>query len=227
MTNEDTVAALRDVARGAPGAWCEIDTWRLSDGTMIVFHDPTWGRVANHTTLPAGVTPSSLVTNATWAQVSQIRTKGGEPIPTLKQMIDASATYKVPLTVEVKNSVTNPAGIVGYAKTKGATVDYYRKPGFGCAVKVLDPLRAAGARIGLKLIKYSDCTLADIKARGTSFITTLNSKVTPKYVQDMKTIGVEIYVRDVTESTSQGTLANGAARLMVEDPRAALAWPGV
>jgi len=29
VTNEDTVAALKDVAAGAPGAWCEIDKQRL------------------------------------------------------------------------------------------------------------------------------------------------------------------------------------------------------
>ena len=80
VTNEDTVAALIDTS-GVAGAWCEVDAWTLADGTVIIWHDATWGRVANHATLPARLQPSSRVKDATWAQVSQIRTKGGNPSP--------------------------------------------------------------------------------------------------------------------------------------------------
>ena len=48
VTNEDTVAALEDVAKEAPGAWCEIDAWRISDGTLIVFQ----GKRALHRVTP-------------------------------------------------------------------------------------------------------------------------------------------------------------------------------
>ncbi len=227
VTNEDTVAALRDVARDAPGAGCEIDTWKISDGTMIVFHDSTWNRVADLSTLPPGVQRNSLVKNATRAQVSQIRTKGGEPIATLEEMIDASAAYHVPLTVEVKNSVTNAPAIVGYARARGAEVSYYRQPGKGCAAAVLDPLRRWGAAIGLKLVSTSDCTLADLQAKGISFVTQHYSAVTAESTGQLRSIGVDVYARNTSRYTSQKTLAAGAAKLTIDSPRAGLSWPGV
>ena len=225
-TNEDTVAALQDVGTGAPGAWCEIDAWRISDGTMIVFHDPTWGRVADHSTLPTGIAPTDQVTAATWAQVSRIRTKGGQPIPTLQTMIDASAKYHVPLLVEVKNSVTNPQGLVTYAKNAGATVSYYRDPGSSCVTTSIDPLQKAGARIGVKLSNATTCTVAQLQAMHASFVTQEYWVATAPYDQSLKNIGVGVYARGDTKNTSKTTLANGAAMLLCPDPRVDQAWPG-
>lgn len=227
VTNEDTVAALRDVAHDAPGAGCEIDTWKIADGTMIVFHDSTWNRVADLRTLPPGVSRNSLVKNATRAQVSQIRTKGGEPIATLEEMIDASAAYHVPLMVEVKNSVTNAPAIVGYARARSADVSYYRQPGKGCAAAVLDPLHRWGAAVGLKLVSTSDCTLANLQAKGISFVTQHYSAVTAEGTQQMRAIGVDVYARNTSRFTSQQTLAAGAAKLTIDSPRAGVTWPGM
>jgi len=226
VTNEDTVAALKDVAAGAPGAWCEIDAWRISDGTMIVFHDLTWNRVADRSTLPAGVSPTDQVINATWAQVSRIRTKGGQPIPTLQTMIDASAQYHVPLLVEVKNSVTNPQGVVTYAKNAGASVSYYRDPTSSCVTTTIDPLQKAGARVGVKLSNATTCSVAQIQAKHLSFVTQQYWVATAQYDQSLKNIGVSVYARGDTRDTSKSTLANGAAMLLCPDPRLALAWPG-
>lgn len=226
VTNEDTVAALKDVANGAPGAWCEIDAWRISDGTLIVFHDSTWGRVADSSTLPPGVAPTDHVTQATWAQVSQIRTKGGQPIPKLQTMIDASAQYHVPLLVEVKNSIPDPAGLVTYAKGKGATVSYYREPGTSCGTSQLDGLQKAGARIGIKLSSATACTPAQLQAGHVSFVTQLHWIATAQYDQSLSSVGVVVYARGTDKNTSATTLANGAVGLLCPDPRVALSWPG-
>src|SRR3712207_6738775 len=80
VTNENTVVALQDTAAGAPGAYCEIDVYRISDGTFIVWHDPTWSRVANHATLPKEIAPTDRVVNATREQIAGIKTKGGAPV---------------------------------------------------------------------------------------------------------------------------------------------------
>jgi hypothetical protein len=228
VTNEDTVAALKDVAAGAPGAWCEIDAWRISDGTFIVFHDGTWNRVADAKTLPAGVTRSSKITAATWAQVSKIRTKGGQPIATLQQMIDASAQYHVPLLVEVKNAMSSASAqsFVSYAKTKGASVDWYREPGASCGTSQLDGLRKAGARIGIKLSSATACTPAQLQAKGVTFITQLQTIASASYIRSMNNAGVEVYARGANRNTAKTILANGAAKLLCPDPRVALGWPG-
>jgi hypothetical protein len=117
-TKENTVAALRDVST-VPGAMCEIDVWRLSDGTNIVWHDPTWERVADPATLPDGVDPTDPVTQATSAQVSQIRTKGGQPVARLGWMIRAAGEYDVPLIVEIQNSISGEEWFVDYARQQG------------------------------------------------------------------------------------------------------------
>jgi len=225
-TNEDTVAALKDVAAGAPGSWCEIDAWRISDGTMIVFHDLTWNRVADRSTLPKGIAPSDQVTKATWSQVNQIRTKGGQPVPTLQTMIDASAKYHVPLLVEVKNSVTDPQGLVNYAKNAGATVSYYRDPTSACVTTSIDPLQKAGAKVGVKLSNATTCSVAQLQAKHISFVTQEYWVATAAYDKSLKNIGVSVYSRGDTKNTSKTTLANGAAMLLVPDPRVDLAWPG-
>jgi hypothetical protein len=226
VTNEDTVAALKDVANGAPGAWCEIDAWRISDGTLIVFHDSIWRRVADWSTLPSGVAPTDNVTQATWAQVSKIRTKGGQPIPTLQTMIDASAQYHVPLLVEVKNSIPDPQGLVAYANNKGATVSYYREPGTSCGTSQIDGLQKAGARIGIKLSSANACTPAQLQARHVSFVTQLQWIATAQYDQSLSNVGVAVYARGTNRNTSAVTLANGAVKLLCPDPRLSLSWPG-
>jgi hypothetical protein len=225
VTNEDTVAALKDTS-GVPGAWCEVDAWRLADGTEIIWHDSTWGRVADHATLPSGVAPTDLVSKATWAQVSRIRTKGGRPVATLAQMMDASARFKVPLVVEVRNSIQSPASWVSYAARVGATVRYYRVPAANCATIVLDGLRAAGARIGLKVGNATFCQLTptQLQAKGVSFITIPASKVTSAYTRDLRAHGVAVYAGGTTRSTAAAALANGAVKLLVDRPRDAATW---
>src|SRR6476660_7271114 len=54
VTNEDTVTALIDTS-AVPAATCEVDAWTLRDGTVIIWHDSTWGRVSDHATLPVGM----------------------------------------------------------------------------------------------------------------------------------------------------------------------------
>jgi glycerophosphoryl diester phosphodiesterase len=226
VTNEDTVAALIDTS-GVPGAWCEIDVWRISDGTLIVWHDSTWGRVADHSTLPAGVRPTDPVTRATLAQVSQIRTKGGQPVATFARMIDASALYHVPLVAEVRNSIPQPGTWVTYARTHLADVRYYRLPNKDCTTVVLDQLRRAGAIIGIKMGSSSTaCRLTpdQLQAKGASFISEDGYRVTTAYTSALSARGIALYARGAGKFTGRAILANGAAKLLVNTPRDAANW---
>jgi hypothetical protein len=223
--NEDTVAALVNTSK-VPGAWCEVDAWTIADGTVIIWHDSTWGRVSDHSTLPPGVLPTDKVKDATWQQVSQIRTTGGSPVATLGSMIDASAKQGVPLVVEVRNSIDSPAHWVSYAESRGAQVRYYSSPRAGCTMPAqLDTLRTDGAIVGLKL-GLSPCVIsaAALQAMGASFVTVRADKITKTYTGDLAAHGVDAYASGATALTASTVLANGAAKLLVNRPRQAASW---
>jgi hypothetical protein len=224
-SNENTVAALRDTA-GVPGAVCEIDAVRISDGTVIIWHDPTWNRVANISTLPPGVSRSDQVTRATWAQVSRIRTKGGARVARLEDMIAASGTYGVPLLVELRNAPANPAQLVNLARQRGADVKYYQTPANNCATGMIDRFRAAGATVGVKLL--SECTLtpAQMSTRRISFTQELSFRLTDTYLSQMNAVGIAVGVLDrgMTEAAAESLVARGVSRVLLDRPRQALTW---
>lgn len=230
VTKENTIAAMLDT-RDINGAWCEIDVWKISDGTTIVWHDNTWGRAADHDTLPPGVRPTDPVKKATWAQVSQIRTKGGAPVPTFRQMIDASARNGVPLVVEIRNSLPDPGALLSYAKQRLATVKYYQLPtSSNCTTGQLDRLRAAnnGAVIGIKMPgDASPCKMTPtrLQEKGASFISESAGKITATLVTDLRTRGVVVYARGAGRYTAKALLEKGVARLLVNRPRDAVRWP--
>lgn len=229
VTNENTVVALQDTATIA-GASCEIDVWTISDGTVIVWHDSTWGRVADHSTLPDGVEPTDKVRESNWAQVSQIRTKGGEPVPTLDTMIDAAAAKGMRLVVEVRNKIADPGHWVDYAAARSADIGYYKLPnGTECKIYQLDKLRNAGAEIGLKMPSSSTApcqlTVDGIAAKGASFISEDKSKITAEYVGALHSRGVAVYVRGAGGLTSKALLDKGVDKLLVNKPHDAVKWP--
>lgn len=224
-TNENTVAALASVSRVAR-AWCEVDVRTIADGTVIIWHDDTWQRVADHATLPSGVAPGSLVKDATWAQVRQIRTKGGKPVPTLGRMMKASGNRGVPLVVEIKDSLSSPRTWIKRARRHGARVRYYQDQFSSCEMPALDRMRNAGARIGLKIGDTFACemTPAQMQAEGLSFLSLPGHMVTSDYTSQLSARGIKVYSRGATEDNARALLANGAARLLVNGPRAAATW---
>lgn len=224
-TNENTVAALFAIRR-VERVWCEVDAWTIADGTVIIWHDATWRRVADHSTLPAGVLPGSNVVDATWQQVRQIRTKGGQPVARLGQMIDASAEYRVPLLVEIKNEIDSPTTWVARATERGARVDYYKTWEPGCRTSALDAMRAAGARIGLKLGGENWCprSPAEMQSLGVSVVSLPASRVTSAYSEELRASGIRAFARGAKASSAATLLANGAVRLFARHPRAATSW---
>jgi hypothetical protein len=225
VSNENTVTALMDTA-GVSGAVCEIDAVRISDGTVIVWHDPTWNRVANISTLPTGVSRSDPVTRATWAQVSQIRTKGGSRVARLEDMIAASGTYGVPLMVELRNAPRNPAALVNLARQRGADVSYYQAVGDACRTGTIDPFRTAGAKVGIKLLSNCAITPAQMRARGISFTQQLSFRLSDAYLSESVANGISVGVLDrgMTEATAEDLVRRGVSRVMMDRPRDALGW---
>jgi glycerophosphoryl diester phosphodiesterase len=227
VTNENTVLALSDTA-GVPGAICEIDAVRISDGTVIIWHDGTWNRVANHSTLPAGVSPSSAVTSATWSQVSQIRTKGGQPVPRLEDMIAAAARYNIALAVDLRNAVpaTQAATFVRQATSLGADVRYYQLLRASCSTTVISRFRNAGARVGVKILGDCPMTAQQMRSVGATFTQQLSFRLTDAFLDEADALGIEVGVLDrgMTEATAQTLIARGVDRVLLDRPRDALGW---
>jgi hypothetical protein len=225
VSNENTVTALRDTA-GVPGAVCEIDAVRIADGTMIIWHDPTWNRVANISTLPPGISRSDRVTQATWAQVSRIRTKGGARVARLEDMIAASGTYGVPLMVELRNAPANPAAFVTLARQRGADVSYYQTVNNNCNTAMIERFRVAGARVGVKLL--SECTLTptQMRSRNISFTQELSFRLTDAYLSQMNSFGISVGVLDrgLTRAAAEDLVDRGVSRVLLDRPRQALNW---
>jgi hypothetical protein len=227
VSNENTVAALMDTA-GIPGAVCETDAWQIADGTIIIWHDRRWRRVADHSTLPAGVDPDDSITQATWQQVRQIRTRGGEPVLRLEDMIDASAQYDIPLMVDIRNRLAGAPRLVQYAEDQGADVWYYGLINGACRTRNVDPFRDAGARVGVKILRSCPLTPAEIEARGFSFTSEVSFRATDAYLEDANSRGIDVGVLDgassMTEERAESLVARGVSRILLDRPRTALNW---
>lgn len=225
-TNENTLAALIDTA-AIPGAICEIDAYRISDGTIIIWHDARWNRVADLETLPAGVQRSDRIVEATWSQVRQIRTKGGQPVMRLEDMIDASAEHDIPLLVDIRNSLRdNAPRLVSYANEQGADVRYYQLVRASCNTPQIDRFRAAGAMVGIKFLGHCPMTPAQIDAKGASFTQELSFRLTDAYLDDMEQRGIEVGVLDrgMTEETAERLAERGVSKFLLDAPRDILTW---
>lgn len=221
-TNEDTAAALRAVAK-LEGAWCEIDTWTLADGTRIVFHDTEWRRVADPDTLPAGL--PKKVKNATWAQVKKIRTRGGEKIPRLERMLRLGARLEVPLVVEVKNTLGGITDLLDPAGLEG--VWFYQTPSPpGCRLRQIDSLAEDGATVGVKT--RTDCALSpeEIAEHG-SFVADKASALLADdaaLTQEYLDLGLTVLPQKVGRTKSPALVEAGVRHLVVNHPSKAMDW---
>lgn len=223
-TNENTIAALKYVAENSPGAGCEIDVWRTSDGVPIVEHDPTWKRTIDPATL-VGV--PARVADTTYAQVTELRTKGGEPIATLRDMIKASAEYDVPLLVETKDYDV-PASWLDLAARKGATVSWYQTPtpAPDCNLGMLEQIAAAGGTVGMKGARSCDyLTPVEVRQRGTFLVT--NLRVWPKaQLRTYRDAGLVLGPYLIDSEGFGRMIRRGARMLIVPDTKEAADWLG-
>ena len=225
VTNENTVEALRDTSE-MPGAICEIDAITIADGTVVVVHDGTFRRVGKASTFPAGVTATTRVASTTWAQVSQIRTKGGQPIARLEDMIRAAGQYHIGLYVDMRNRIPNPTSYVDLANSVGANVGYYQLLQGNCKHGNIDRMRAAGAPVGVKLLGQCPTTQEQMEAMWATFTQQLSFRLTDSYIADALSRGITLGVLDrgMTESTAEALAARGISKFLMDHPKDALTW---
>lgn len=92
LAPENTAAGVRTAAElGAD--YTEIDVQRTADGALVVMHDATVDRTTNG---------SGPVAEMTFAELSTL-TVGGEPVPTLRDILVEAADTPTGVIIEVKN----------------------------------------------------------------------------------------------------------------------------
>lgn len=101
---ENTMVAFeRALADGADGV--ELDVRMSADGALVIAHD-------DHITTQGG--PVALH-RLSLAQIQALATKSGEPVPTLRQVLEFQARTGAYVNVELKGDVPAPAWMAGQA----------------------------------------------------------------------------------------------------------------
>lgn len=223
-TIENTAKALRFVAdRGLDG--CEIDATRLRDGTVIVWHDATWRRVADPATLPKGL--PTLVRDSTWEQVRSIRTKGGAKISTLGRMIYAAGRHDMDLVVEPKNTIADPATYVGMAERFGVDITFYQRPNQAtCQINLIPPFAALGVPTGIKIPGSPDecpMTPAEVAAHGT-FVAENAGAIDADLVDGYQAEGVTDVFAKVARPWHWAPVTEAGGHLIAQHPVDAARW---
>ena len=178
-TNENTVLALKSISGITyVTVKCETDYWLAAnadgdeaEGPPVDFHDEYWKPKADDATLN-GI--PARVADTTPRQIRQIRTDGGERIPTLKQMIAASGRHDVVLMGEWKWDMSPWARrIMRWARRAGTRFETHGilgKDAQNCRWHNVDAFVARGARVG---VKSNAClpTPQEARQHGVDYVT--------------------------------------------------------
>lgn len=205
VTNENTIAALRVDDR--VGAGCETDTWRLAgddgspnQGESIIFHDSTLDRVVSPESLEqAGIPGSSYIGDVTRAQFDQLRTKGGEPLPTLRRWIRYASLHMIHCKIDMKWTPADAAEVAGWiAKYGGAKyISFYAAPqdpagSNPCSLVGLNNMRDAQIRTGIKTVEGCRMSLRAIGEAGYRYVVADASLLTAHYTSRAHDFGLKM-----------------------------------
>ncbi len=183
---ENTMAAYA-LALEQRADMIEIDLHRTRDGAIVVTHDETLERIGG----------SGEVGDATLAQLRALDAGGGEPVPTLDEVLDAFGT-KIPFNLELKRARRG-----AYPGLEAAVLDAVRERGllermlFSCFWDpVLAELRRLepAARVGLLLSpRHPVEPFARAKALAAEAIHPETSLVTGQLVEKAHGEGLAVY----------------------------------
>lgn len=202
-TNENTLLALETDYK--LGVGCETDSWRLAanDGTpnkgiSVIFHDQTLGRVVSASSLrQAGLTAQTKIGDVTYQQFSLLRTKGGQPLPTLQQWIQRTGELKVSCMIEIKFTPGNLSEVAGWVRDYSAPVSFYARPQdpnsqYPCYQTSASAMIKVGLKVGLKYNTKCPMTIDEISAFGYSYVTISPSKITKTFVKKAHAAGLKV-----------------------------------
>lgn len=222
-TNENTLYAFRLDAK--VGASFEADTWVLADGTPVVFHDRTLGRVVDPMSMPSGVTSKTRITDLTLEQYRQLRTKGGWPLLTLERLLKFSGERRVSGIIENKYGLLDPAQVSAWVHQYHARVAFYETPKCQDGQLVPPAFPEYGVRVGAKYIGGCRPSPRHMAAAGFSFLITAGDTITRSFVHHAHSYGLEVGNFNSGKVSVWTRLVNaGADYLVVPRPARAERW---
>lgn len=201
--NENTLHALRRDHR--LGVWFETDTWRLAadDGTprqgiSVINHDSTFGRTVSADSLAAaGITGRTKVWEVTYDQFRMLRTKGGQPLATLKQWIRHAGRWHVHGDIEIDYRPGDPAQVANWVRRFNAPVTFYaaaRAPtsNYPCSQTAAHVMLDEGMKVGLKYYGRCRMTPRQIANFGYSYVVHRPRSLTRHWVRRAHAVGLKV-----------------------------------
>lgn len=223
ITNENTLEAFKQ-AKNAGATVLEIDSWNTSDGVPVVVHDPTWERTIDPTTMD-GV--PEQVKDTSFSQVKQLRTNGGEKVPTLQQVIKwAGKNRTVTLMVELKWGFTNPKEVAGWVTQHKAKAWFYQSPHQTWhTLTGVEALQKYGMRTGVKMQDYHWLSPEQLKEGGYKFVAITAKDMTKKMVKDHRALGIKVYPKNTsTKAVWRAMVSFGVDGIIATDPGKLAIW---
>lgn len=240
-TNENTIFAL--AFDGQVGAGCETDTWRLAgdDGTpnqgiSVIFHDSTTiSRVVSARSMnAAGVDPKAVIGQVTRRQFEMLRTKGGQPLPTLQEWIRYAALHHIPCSVEIKWGPASAEEVANWIQRYNGTrlISFNQRPQaatskWSCSLSDLDRMRDAGIRTALKTAADCPLDLQAIHDRGYQDVIADQQLLTAAYINRAHALGLRVGNKlSDAPSIWRLLLRRNINFLIAAHPRALVRWLG-
>ncbi len=181
--DENTMKGLRDaVSAGAHGV--EFDVWWTRDGVPVLSHDPTVDRTT---------TGHGAISDMTAAEVRLLRTKRGQPVPTLEEALRYVAEQRMTGMVELKPTPTAvQVQSLLAAIRKTGTAEYVIVHSFNRAA--VDAVRKAAPELRTALThEKTEISGAEAARYGTS-LNVSRFLATPEAVEDWHAAGLRVYV---------------------------------
>lgn len=221
---ENTLAAFRRAAeQHADGI--ELDVRPCRSGELIVLHDPDLERVTKGRDRRRACALSL-------AEITSVDLGGGEPVPSLEQVLAWAAARQLRVNIELKRDVPSRTAAV---RTLAEELRRHGRPRHEVWVSSFDPLMLAGLRallptlpcgllFGREQLKYRPLAVA--RAFGFFALHPERSLVTAALVDAAHARGQRVNVWTVNEATEARALAAlGVDALITDRPgelRAAL-----
>ncbi len=210
---ENTLPAFaRAVELGAFGI--ELDVHLSADGVPVVIHDETVDRTTNGT---------GAVADLTVADLQALDAGNGEPVPTLRQVLDL-VSGKLHVNIEIK------AGEAGDAVL--ALTSEYPDLAFAISSFNHDALRHvratdAGIELWPLVAAVSDDDIATAKDIGAPQLNAFNRMLNAEIMSDVAAQGLGVWVWTVNDVERARELIEwGAVGICTDDPAAMIAGLG-
>ena len=190
---ENSLDAFR-LALSIPVDIIEFDIRKSRDNVLYVMHDKETGRTANG---------SLDIEKAVSDDISRIRLKNGEAIPTLNDVLTL-VNGKVGLNIEIKSKgagALTAAHLIGFGYRGPVLLSSFKEEEIIGARRVMSNVPVAGI-----FDTFIPAEIAAYKAKGYRFISLNRKTVTPELVDLCHRQNIVMYVWTVDDESDMGKL---------------------